>query len=235
MPLTIAHPAAVMPLRHTGLPFSALVVGSIAPDLEYLFHLSPTGHIGHTIPGLLIFCVPVSLVSLLIYHRIWAPAANSLMNRSGDEFRFFPLSQFGLICLAIIIGAFSHLAWDSFTHSYGWMVQRVPILRTPIWESSWGTLRLFKILQHSSTSIGLIILGFEARPSLRAFSAQLWGTVAILVSTSIVGGAVIGYAKAGMPADFNAVRVLIGIAIVGAFAVFAIEATVAGVVWRARK
>lgn len=33
MPVTIAHPAAVLPLRGLGLPLSAMVIGSMAPDL----------------------------------------------------------------------------------------------------------------------------------------------------------------------------------------------------------
>ena len=39
MPLTIAHPAAVLPFRHSRLPISALVIGSLAPDFEYFLHL----------------------------------------------------------------------------------------------------------------------------------------------------------------------------------------------------
>ncbi|MGY1732216.1 DUF4184 family protein [Geodermatophilus sp. SYSU D01045] len=47
MPFTGSHPAAVLPLLRTGLPASALVAGSLAPDL--LFHLPvDTGVRTHT-------------------------------------------------------------------------------------------------------------------------------------------------------------------------------------------
>jgi hypothetical protein len=211
------------------------VIGSLAPDLEYLFHLSPTGHIGHTIPGLFVFCVPIGLVSLLIVHSIWAPPANVLLNREGSAFTFLPFGQLRLICLAILIGALSHLVWDSFTHSYGWMVQRVPILRMAIMDTPWGTLKLFKILQHASTAIGLVILGVLAFPSAQKFPTQAWKLGAILVGTSIAGGVAVGFAKAGIPRDFDTARGLIGIAVVGSFVVFTAETTIAGIAWRLRK
>lgn len=234
MPLTIAHPAAVVPLRNSGLPFSALLVGSLAPDLEYLFHLSPTGQFGHTIPGLFLFCIPIGLLSLLIFHWIWSPPSDVLMNRAGSKFSFLPFSHFGLICLSILIGAISHLVWDSLTHSYGWMVQRVSPLRMPLMETPWGTLRLFKVLQHSSTALGLAILGILLLPTLRALPSRVWKILAILVGTSIAGGAFIGLMKAGMPSDFEAVRVFTGIAVVGSFAVFVAETTFVATIWKAK-
>jgi len=232
MPLTIAHPAAMVPLRRSGLPFSALVVGSLAPDLEYLLHLSPTGHIGHTIPGIFIFCLPIGLISLLIVHRTWMPTVNALLNRVEPEFRFLPASSFGLICISILIGAFSHVAWDSFTHSYGWMVQHIPVLTMPLADTMWGTLRLFKLLQHASTLIGLAVAGAVVLPAVRTFSATVLRILAILVCTSVIGGIAIGLAKAGMPSDFDAARGLTGIAVVGSFVVFLTETTVGAVLWR---
>src|SRR5581483_12465816 len=50
VPFTLAHPAAVLPLRRRGLVFSALVVGSMAPDFEYFFGLKRP--ISHTMPGI---------------------------------------------------------------------------------------------------------------------------------------------------------------------------------------
>jgi len=61
MPLTLAHPAAVLPavrFRRRGLPFVPLVIGSVTPDFEYFFKLEPTGHFSHTVPGVFLFCLP---------------------------------------------------------------------------------------------------------------------------------------------------------------------------------
>jgi hypothetical protein len=235
MPLTVAHPAIVIPLRKTRLPFSALVVGSVAPDLEYLFHLSPTGHIGHTVPGLFVFCIPMGLVSLIVVHWLWMPPANALLDRTSDEFRLLPLAQLGLICGAILLGAFSHLAWDSFTHAHGWMVQRLSVLRVPLAMTPWGTMRLFKLLQHLSSALGIAVLGVFMNPRLRTLPSATWSLIAVLIAISGVGGAFIGILKAGVPADFDSVREYTGIAIVGSFAVFAAVATIASSIWRVRR
>jgi hypothetical protein len=235
MPLTLAHPAAVVPLRKTSLPFSALVVGSIAPDLEYLFHLSPTGQFGHTLSGLFLFCIPIGLLSLLIYHRIWLPPLNAFMHRRDSGFTFLPFSRLGIICLSLLIGAISHVAWDSFTHSYGWMVERVPILRMPLVETRWGTLKLFKLLQHASTVLGLTVVGAAMFSALRTLPAKVWRILAVLIITSLMSGFAIGIARTGIPSDIETVRVFTGVLIVSSLAVFTGEATLAGILWRTKK
>src|SRR5215467_12574272 len=40
VPFTFSHPAAVLPLARRGLVFSALVVGSMAPDFPYFVQMS---------------------------------------------------------------------------------------------------------------------------------------------------------------------------------------------------
>lgn len=231
MPLTIAHPAAVLPLRGTRLPFAALVVGSLTPDIEYLFHLTPSGHIGHTLAGLLTFCLPAGLVSLVIVERLWARPAAALMGRAGSSFE--PLSsRFALTCVALLIGALSHLAWDSFTHPHGWMVEWVPLLRMTLWESPWGSLKVFKVLQHGSTATGLAVVAIAVRPVFRALSPRAWRVVGILTATSLAGGTIIALIKGWPPADFAGARALVGVGVVGSFAVFVVETTVASALWR---
>ncbi|QWC85882.1 DUF4184 family protein [Nocardioidaceae bacterium] len=36
MPVTVAHPAAILPLRRLGLPTAALAAGAMAPDVPLL-------------------------------------------------------------------------------------------------------------------------------------------------------------------------------------------------------
>lgn len=47
MPLTFAHPAAVLPFSRNSkyVNFLALVLGSMAPDFEYFLHGKPHGEI----------------------------------------------------------------------------------------------------------------------------------------------------------------------------------------------
>lgn len=56
MPLTFAHPAAILPFSRQSkyIHFSALVLGSMAPDFEYFLRGRPVGEIGHSFTGFLL-------------------------------------------------------------------------------------------------------------------------------------------------------------------------------------
>jgi hypothetical protein len=166
MPFTLAHPAAAVPLAKYRLPLSALVVGSMAPDFPYFIHLSTSHQYGHTLPGILLFCVPAGLVALWLFHTVLKLPLLSLLPAShqarlgpvANTFRFRPSRQFFLIVSALLLGAFTHVAWDSFTHAGGWAVQQIPVLRLPVIQTSRGALSVFKILQHGSTLLGTALL-----------------------------------------------------------------------------
>jgi hypothetical protein len=65
LPLTLAHPAAVLPFRRWFV-FSGLVIGSLAPDFEYFLYVPDSLRIGHTLPGVFLFCLPVGLGELSV-------------------------------------------------------------------------------------------------------------------------------------------------------------------------
>ncbi|HWR15026.1 MAG TPA: DUF4184 family protein [Terriglobales bacterium] len=163
MPFTISHAAAVLPLPRKRLPLSALVVGSMAPDFPYFVLLSDVSRIGHTIPGLFIFCIPVGMATLWLFHRylklpLLALAPNSLRSRIPAQatFRFFPVWRFLLIAICVLLGAVTHILWDGLTHLNGIFVAHWPALRlvSPFWPYQ----PLFSLLQHFSSVIGLLLL-----------------------------------------------------------------------------
>lgn len=51
MPLTLAHPAAVLPLRRCGLPMAALVIGSMMPDVPLFMRWSSGYQVSHSYTG----------------------------------------------------------------------------------------------------------------------------------------------------------------------------------------
>ena len=164
MPLTFAHPIAVVPLARRGLVFSALVVGSMAPDFEYFLRLSTRHSFGHTLPGLFLFSVPAGLVGLWIFHALLKLPLLSLLPESHqrrllplarEEFRFGPARRLGLILLSLLLGAVTHVAWDSMTHPEGWTVVHVPWLGRVIGRTPVGELFVCRVLQHMSTAFGL--------------------------------------------------------------------------------
>lgn len=163
MPFTFSHPVAALPFARFGLPLSALVIGSMAPDFPYFLQLSTGSRFGHSLIGIFAFCLPASLVALWLWHRVLDAPLRALLPMffqftSSQRFQFAPPCQFSLIILAIIIGAMTHIVWDSFTHANGFVVQRWPLLQTPLLQTSHGTIRLDKFLQHASSLLGAIVL-----------------------------------------------------------------------------
>lgn len=166
MPVTISHPALSVPLRRFGLFTSALVLGSMIPDFEFFLRLSDGKAIGHTIPGIFIFCLPVGLLSLFIFHKLIKFPLLSLIPHNhqvrlfpvAQRFRFFPLRNFIRIVLSLVLGAFSHLLWDSLTHHDGWIVQMFPVLNSPVFVFPQGTMRVYYILQYAGSLAGIVIM-----------------------------------------------------------------------------
>src|SRR5689334_23068386 len=123
MPFTLAHPAAVLPLARTRLVFSSLVIGSMAPDFPYLLARSTRAQYGHTLSGVFTFCLPAGLILFALFHRCakalllaHLPPSHQRCLREAASAR--PWSQPSVLLLAavsVVVGAFTHLAWDSCT------------------------------------------------------------------------------------------------------------------------
>ncbi|MEZ5316129.1 MAG: DUF4184 family protein [Vicinamibacterales bacterium] len=75
MPLTPCHAAAAWPVRRMlpALPLAPLVVGMMSPDVEYLIRLAPAGRNFHTPLGIVVFCLPVSLLIVAVLDRWIVP------------------------------------------------------------------------------------------------------------------------------------------------------------------
>jgi hypothetical protein len=161
LPFTFSHPAAILPFSRRRLVFSALVLGSMAPDFLYFMRLSDANHFGHTLPGLFLFCLPMGLAVLWLYHRaLKAPllsvAPDALRERISQddvEFSFEPASRLGWILLSLLIGAVAHIIWDGFTHRDGMFVHHWQVLRHAV--PFWPRHALYQVLQQFSTLIGL--------------------------------------------------------------------------------
>jgi hypothetical protein len=166
MPFTFAHPAAVLPLRRLKLLNTVpLIVGSIAPDLPYYIpaRYNRLMQDTHTALGALWLDVPIGLAVLLFGFLLRAPLtalmtprARALCLQSMERFKNEP-RHWLLALLAIYIGAWTHLAWDSFTHENGWMVKRIAALSAPITIGDY-TGTMCHVLQYVSSVAGLLIL-----------------------------------------------------------------------------
>ena len=165
MPFTISHAAAALPFRRTRLVMSALVFGCFAPDMEYFLWLRPHGHFGHTLPGLILFDLPASLVCLFFFHQYAkAPLIACLPARLRERLRrnervpVRSVSGFALICVSVLVGSATHILWDSFTHTEYWIGQHSPFLRSNVLLPLFGYRDWASILQYISTLFGLVAI-----------------------------------------------------------------------------
>ncbi|MCF6285732.1 MAG: DUF4184 family protein [Candidatus Hydrogenedentes bacterium] len=163
MPLTFAHPAAVLPgyrWHHRGFPFAALVIGSMSPDFEYFLRLEPIGHFAHTLSGVILFCLPIGLVVYGIFRTLVSPLLPAclpiyLQRRwpEVNEFAGSRIRRYSTLVGAIVLGALTHIGWDAFTHQAGAVVVHLPALSTVVLG-----LPVYKVLQHGSTVLGFALI-----------------------------------------------------------------------------
>ncbi|MEL6641047.1 MAG: DUF4184 family protein [Pseudomonadota bacterium] len=157
MPLTTAHPILVAPLWHVSrkwLDLPALIVGSAVPDIKYFLHLRTMDNIGHTAFGILVQGIPASLCLLAIFGFILLQPMRALSPAGfgrilPNRYDFFPKERFAIIIVSIVIGAATHVFWDSFTHR-GWFFVRL----FPVLDMQVGPLPVYKYLQYVSGVLG---------------------------------------------------------------------------------
>jgi hypothetical protein len=139
MPWTIAHAAAVLPLRKhcpTRLSFAGLVAGSFAPDMGYYVEQFALADKAHTVSGAAFICVPIGLVLLLLAQLLYRPVGfllpqphRGVLLTLRAPLQPWSLRTIGMAMVSVFIGALTHVCWDGFTHVHGYFVSRLPILQ----------------------------------------------------------------------------------------------------------
>jgi hypothetical protein len=164
MPFPLAHPAAVLPFRRycpAYLSFPALVAGSVSPDLGYAFGETGLSDVAHTLWGGLAFGVIASLLMLLAFYGA-GPAivrrAPMSARRSLVPLFEQPLGPVLIIILSACVGVLTHLLFDSFTHSHGWLVLHVSALRAPVFLMAGRPVRVCHVLWYLCSFAGIAFL-----------------------------------------------------------------------------
>lgn len=142
MPYTLSHPLAIVPLARwcpRYFNFAALVIGSMSPDFGYFANAFETAKYAHTLTGLFAVCVPASMALLGLFYLLRGPMCFILpqphraaltpltIENPNPSFRVFLVAS----CSALL-GAITHIVWDSFTHWDSWTVQHFAVLRRPV-------------------------------------------------------------------------------------------------------
>jgi hypothetical protein len=170
MPFTLSHAAAALPFRRTRLDMSALVIGSFAPDFPYFMFIAPYGFIGHTLPGIFVFDLPLSLIVYWLFHAyvkqplmMFLPSGIRRRLQSGkSSYSFWPPARLALIVISILIGSATHILWDSFTHTFYWPYRHWSFLRQTVQVPLVGELGMDRVLQYASTVFGIVVLAVWA-------------------------------------------------------------------------
>jgi len=255
MPFTLAHPAAALPLRRLLGPFgspSALAVGSMIPDLAYFLPLGVSGAQSHSVRGLFWFCLPAGVLGCVAYRVVVRPFVLQLVPdavaRRVRPSNAMDWTQLALlpIGVSVLLAAATHVVWDSFTHSMGFVVQALPVLRQPVHVVDWYEPHVFTVLQHGSTLAGLSALAFwaflwfrgaTAREGMGASRLPRWARASIVVAVALPSVAAgVQVLRARFSAREWTFRVLqddLGRAIFSAGTVFLMLFMLAALVWRA--
>lgn len=132
----------------------------MAADFEYFLHARMESNLSHTLMGLFLFDVPVAIAVAIVFHAlVRAPLACALPSSVHQRFATFLTTSWRprlhVALASALIGAITHLAWDACTHRTGWVVRTLPALEADVISNGFPAYRL---LQHTSTAIGLALI-----------------------------------------------------------------------------
>ncbi len=170
MPFTFAHPAIVLPLSRFKkiVCLSSLIIGSMAPDFEYFIRMKIKSDYGHDFLGLFWFNLPLVIIACFIFHLI---VRNVLIDNLPEvlrkrfvvykamNWREYFNKHFVVVISSALLGIFSHILWDSFTHKSGFFVQQFKFLSLNIKLLEFS-ISMLKIFQHSSTLVGFLFISY---------------------------------------------------------------------------
>lgn len=236
MPFTPSHALVALPFIRTPLIPAAIAIGAMTPDLPlFVRGLGLNYSFTHTFANV-IWTALIAFVLFLVWRVLLRPAIAELAplwlsRRLSQEWsgggvaaagravgrgsgRGYPL----LLAVSLLLGVISHIVWDLFTHEGRWGTQLLPGL-----DAMWGPMPGYKWLQHSSSVIGLTIIGVWALVWLlrrapredvsqrvpTAVRAAWWVSLpAILVAAWVLGLVLYGPITEGFTVQHLAYRML---------------------------
>ena len=227
MPFTLAHPVAILPLR--GLRYLRtvpLVIGAMIPDLPYyvparfgLFRPET-----HSVTGSFTTCLVLGYAALGCVFLLRRPLTALLSARARwlclsalAPFKGRPL-EWALAAVSIILGVWTHLLWDSFTHDNGWIVRRVAALSAPV-SFGWYSGTVCHVLQYLSSAFGLVAVALwyrrltapVAAPAGPGAARSSVGPVLLLVAAAaiLIGGVQATQAYAHIPVIYRTLDIFL--------------------------
>ena len=190
MPYAFAHPAAAVPLHRLlgrlAVP-SALVIGSVAPDLWLLVPFVSRDQ-SHSMAAIFWFNLPLGLALYGAFHLflkepLLALVPAAIATRLAAWTRpSLPRVPWTAVVASIVAGAAAHLAWDAVTHFGFGLSERSAFV------VAGHPILVQQLLQHGSTVLGTLLLLCWARRKLALQSASQASVPPLAWRVPIVGG-----------------------------------------------
>lgn len=209
MPFTPAHTAILLPARWLNpkyISWTALIIGSMVPDVEYFIWMNSGSYISHSFWGILVFNLPMTFLIAFAWHSFIGKNLLQKLPFLKSKYKTSTIYDFAdwfrrnyvVFIISAIVGIMSHLFWDSFCHSKGFMVKRIPIL-IDYAHIAGHNIRWCYVLWYVCTLIGLatvllIIIDRKALLDMKQWRLlskyrNYWGKVfltALILSTARV-------------------------------------------------
>ncbi len=183
VPITfLAHQAPLLPLAHrfsgrrnqssklSQIDGIALAIGSMSPDFAYVVSRTPLMFWAHTLPAIVWFCVPATVIASWLVARVLAPVLPDHLPDLGafhmHDYRGLATHRFTVLGTAAsaAFGAWTHVVLDAFTHKYSWFAIHVPWYTRPLgpWrfrDQAWTLYRVGSLGCHFGLSaLSLVLL-----------------------------------------------------------------------------
>ena len=216
MPFTVSHAVVALPFVRSPLPYGAVAVGAMTPDLPLFFPGVAGYGTTHGFPGVALVSLPIAVVLYAVWRLLLRPAAPRLLPSAlgsrlpakWAEVRIPVLREVPAIVVALAIGILTHVLWDAFTHPGRFGSVLVPGL-----AETWGPLPGTQWLQYASSVGGLVViaivalrhLGGARRSTVAAFPRlrAAFGVAVLLAGTA---GVLVTLVETGAPSDLEAFR-----------------------------
>lgn len=174
MPFTLAHPAAAIPLRRvlgSYAVLSALVIGSLTPDLSYFVPVRIPRGATHSALALFWFCLPMGFSVYVVFHAFLKRPLVSLLPSYlrrrlvpvADHPGGLPAAPWAGVLVSLLAGATTHIVWDAFTHAGAPAARQVASTALGFLLLAFFSLRWLRSAVPSATD-----RGFAIPPRLRA-------------------------------------------------------------------
>ncbi|MFK7817218.1 MAG: DUF4184 family protein [Planctomycetaceae bacterium] len=165
IPFTPTHIAAVVPIAamRTRLPFTALVIGSMVPDIAVFFPSLVAYLRTHSLVGVVTVCPLIGWACHSVFLAIMQRPLIALLpawiqHRLPEDREVFRWRESAAVLMASGLGAATHVFWDSFTHTGRWGTTLIPALNSVAFNYGDRTFLWSTTLQYGFTFVLLPVL-----------------------------------------------------------------------------